>query len=218
MLAVVEDALAGRACVLPVPADDERQTSVLTTSLRAGEEIDDDVAVVMPTSGTTGVPKGAMLTAAALMASAEATYARLGGPGRWLLALPAYHVAGLQVLVRSVVAGVEPIAVSASFDTGELASAVASLGSSRLIGRDQLVEMFDLDGQGLNFCVELRDLNLNRFNLDGFGIDNIKVERHQRACDEKAEQSNLLDGRNIPQRIQVQAVQTHVSLSSKDRA
>ena len=131
MLAVVEDALAGRACVLPVPADDERQTSVLTTSLRAGEEIDDDVAVVMPTSGTTGVPKGAMLTAAALMASAEATYARLGGPGRWLLALPAYHVAGLQVLVRSVVAGVEPIAVSASFDTGELASAVASLGSSR---------------------------------------------------------------------------------------
>lgn len=127
----MEDALAGRACVLPAPADDERQTSLLTTSLRAGEEIDDDVAVVVSTSGTTGAPKGAMLTAAALVASAEATHERLGGPGRWLLALPAYHVAGLQVLVRSVVAGVEPVAVSASFETGELASAVASLGSGR---------------------------------------------------------------------------------------
>jgi O-succinylbenzoic acid--CoA ligase len=125
------DVLAGRASVLPVPADDERQSSLLTTSLRANEEIDDDVAVVVSTSGTTGAPKGAMLTASALTASAEATHRRLGGPGRWLLALPAYHVAGLQVLVRSVVADTVPVAVSAGFDTAELASAVASLGSGR---------------------------------------------------------------------------------------
>ncbi len=87
--------------------------------------------MVVSTSGTTGVPKGAMLTAAALTASAEATHRRLSGPGRWLLALPAYHVAGLQVLVRSVVAGTTPVAVSAGFDGAELASAVASLGSGR---------------------------------------------------------------------------------------
>jgi O-succinylbenzoic acid--CoA ligase len=117
--------------VLPVPADDARQTSLLTASLRAGEPIDDDIAVVVSTSGTTGVPKGAMLTASALTASAVATHRRLGGPGRWLLALPAYHVAGLQVLVRSVVAGTTPVAVSAGFDGAELASAVASLGSGR---------------------------------------------------------------------------------------
>ena len=81
MLAAVEDVLAGREpAMLPVPADDERQTTLLTTSLRAGEEIDDDVAVVVSTSGTTGMPKGAMLTAAALTASAEATHWRLGGP------------------------------------------------------------------------------------------------------------------------------------------
>lgn len=127
----MEDALAGRACVLPVPAGDERQTSLLTTSLRADESIDDDVAVVVSTSGTTGEPKGAMLTAAALQASAEATHRRLGGPGGWLLALPAYHVAGLQVLVRSVVAGIAPVAVSAGFDEVELVSAVASLGPGR---------------------------------------------------------------------------------------
>lgn len=123
--------LTGGASLLPVPADDERQSSLLTTSLRADQEIDDDVAVVVSTSGTTGVPKGAMLTASALTASAEATHHRLGGPGRWLLALPAYHVAGLQVLVRSVVADTTPVAVNAGFDGDELCSAVASLGPGR---------------------------------------------------------------------------------------
>ena len=117
--------------MLPVPADDERQTSLLTTSLRADEPIDDDVAVVVSTSGTTGAPKGAMLTASALVASAEATHRRLGGPGAWLLALPAYHVAGLQVLVRGVVAGTTPVAVSAGFHGDELTSAVPSLRPGR---------------------------------------------------------------------------------------
>src|SRR5882724_13101940 len=123
--------LGGRVSVLPVPADDDRQTSLLTTSLRAGEPIDDDVAVVVSTSGTTGVPKGAMLTASALTASAHATHRRLGGGGRWLLALPAYHVAGLQVLVRSVVADTTPVVVDARPYGDELASAMASLGSGR---------------------------------------------------------------------------------------
>ncbi|HYZ66607.1 MAG TPA: o-succinylbenzoate--CoA ligase, partial [Mycobacterium sp.] len=127
-----EEVLTGRgAAVLPVPADDERQTALLTSALRADEPIDDDVAVVVSTSGTTGVPKGAMLTAAALSASAEATHRRLGGPGRWLLALSAYHVAGLQVLVRSTLAGTSPVALAPDFDVTELPSAVASLGSGR---------------------------------------------------------------------------------------
>lgn len=128
MLSAVEHVLAGRGSILAVPAGNTRETSLLTTSLRAGEVIDDDVAVVVSTSGTTGVPKGAMLSAAALTASAEATHRRLGGPGRWLLALPAYHVAGLQVLVRSVVAGTTPVAC---FDVTEFPSAIAELGSGR---------------------------------------------------------------------------------------
>ncbi|QRY54799.1 o-succinylbenzoate--CoA ligase [Mycolicibacterium septicum] len=132
LLTVLDDVLTGRAsAILPVPAGDERQSSLLTTTLRAGEEIDDDVAVVISTSGTTGKPKGALLTADALRASAAATHARLGGDGRWLLALPAYHIAGLQVLVRSALAGTSPVGVAASFDPGELPSAVAALGSGR---------------------------------------------------------------------------------------
>lgn len=101
--------------------------------LRAGATIDDDIALVVTTSGTTGTPKGALLTASALSASATATHARLGGPGRWLLALPAHHIAGLQVLVRSVLAGTTPIAldVSAGFDVRALVAAIAEMGSGR---------------------------------------------------------------------------------------
>nr|WP_231988688.1 o-succinylbenzoate--CoA ligase [Mycobacterium sp. 1274761.0] len=117
--------------MLPVPADDERKTHLLATSLRVDEDIDDDVVAVISTSGTTGVPKGAMLTAAALAASANATHHRLGGAGRWLLALPAYHIAGLQVLVRSVIAGRDPVALSARFDPAELPAAISAMGPGR---------------------------------------------------------------------------------------
>lgn len=103
------------------------------SALRIGEEIDDDVALVVTTSGTTGTPKGALLSADALVASASATHNRLGGPGRWLLALPPYHIAGVQVLVRSLLAGTVPVEldVSAGFDITQLPSAVEELGSGR---------------------------------------------------------------------------------------
>ncbi|WP_212753973.1 o-succinylbenzoate--CoA ligase [Nakamurella aerolata] len=68
-------------------------------------------AVVLPTSGSTGEPKQVMLSAAALRASAAATHARLGGAGGWLLALPPWHVAGLQVLLRAAGSG-QPVAVT----------------------------------------------------------------------------------------------------------
>lgn len=70
-----------------------------------------------------------MLSAAALTAGAVATHARLGGPGRWLLALPAHHIAGLQVLVRSALAGTTPVAIPASFGATEFVTAVAAMGS-----------------------------------------------------------------------------------------
>lgn len=68
----------------------------------------DGLAVVVGTSGSTGAPKRAMLTAPNLVASIESTAARLGGHGQWLLTVPAHHIAGLQVLLRSLVAGTRP--------------------------------------------------------------------------------------------------------------
>lgn len=132
MLPVIEDVLNGRGpALLPTPADETGHRALLSEALLAGAPIDDDVAVVVPTSGTTGTPKGAMLTAAALTASAHATHVRLGGPGRWLLALPAHHIGGLQVLVRSVIAGERPVAIPAGFETHDLVSAVAGMGAGR---------------------------------------------------------------------------------------
>ena len=74
-------------------------------------DLPDGLAVVVGTSGSTGTPKRALLTAAALAASSRATHEQLGGPGQWLLALPAHHVAGLQVLLRSLDAGTTPVAM-----------------------------------------------------------------------------------------------------------
>ena len=112
-----------------VPTDD----ATVQHALRVGEEVDDEVALVAATSGTTGAPKGALLSAAALSASASATHDRIGGPGSWLLALPPYHIAGLQVLVRSVLAGTAPVEldVSAGFNVAQLPGAVRKLGGGR---------------------------------------------------------------------------------------
>jgi o-succinylbenzoate---CoA ligase len=63
---------------------------------------------VLGTSGSTGQPKWVQLSSAALNSAAAATHARLGGAGRWLLALPTHHVAGLVVLVRAALAGMAP--------------------------------------------------------------------------------------------------------------
>jgi O-succinylbenzoic acid--CoA ligase len=138
LLAALEGVLNGSdGPLVPMPAGDIREYELLTTSLRVGEDIDDDVALVVSTSGTTGAPKGAMLTTAALIASASATHDRLGGPGSWLLALPAHHIAGVQVLVRSVIGGTVPVEmdVSAGFDVAQLPTAVAQLGSEIGSGR-----------------------------------------------------------------------------------
>jgi O-succinylbenzoic acid--CoA ligase len=68
-------------------------------------------AVVIATSGSTGQPKGAELSAAALTHSARASLARIGArPGEaWLSCLPPSHISGLQVFVRSLLSGVPPV-------------------------------------------------------------------------------------------------------------
>lgn len=73
--------------------------------------VDATTAAVVTTSGSTGEPKAVELPVAALVASARATLSRVDARAgdRWLLALPPWHVAGLQVIVRSLVAGTDPV-------------------------------------------------------------------------------------------------------------
>jgi len=83
------------------------------STARSGRKVPvaEGTAVIVGTSGSTGVPKGVQLSAAALLHSARASLARLAArPGqRWLCCLPATHIAGIGVLVRSLAAGTEPV-------------------------------------------------------------------------------------------------------------
>ena len=132
IMPALEEALTGSRTLLPVPADDPARTNLLRNTLGVGEPIDDDIALVVSTSGSTGTPKGAMLTAANLISSADATHQALGGEGQWLLAMPAAYIAGIQVLVRSMVAGVTPAALDFShgFHIPELAARSEELAAT----------------------------------------------------------------------------------------
>ena len=93
------------------PGSVEDAEGVTTVRSGPGEGVAEGTAVIIGTSGSTGVPKGVELSAAALRHSARASLDRVGaGPGeRWLCCLPVTHVAGLQVLVRSLTGGTEPV-------------------------------------------------------------------------------------------------------------
>ena len=92
-------------------------------------EVPAGTAVVVTTSGSTGVPKAVALSRSALTSSALATSARIG-EGAWLLALPPAYIAGLQVLVRSLIAGREPAILSGSFSPTSFAAAARLMTST----------------------------------------------------------------------------------------
>lgn len=91
-------------------------------------EVDDEIALVIETSGTTGAPKRVALSADAVLASARAAVAELGQPGTWLLLLPAHYIAGVQVLARSLVSGTTPVVLHPEpFSTVAMASRAQEL-------------------------------------------------------------------------------------------
>lgn len=92
---------------------------------------DSDDAILIRTSGSTGEPKNIELSKAAVLASANATLDYLGGPGQWLMALPPSGMGGFQVLVRSAVAGIEPVFLDDYPDLVTAAEAVRELASER---------------------------------------------------------------------------------------
>jgi o-succinylbenzoate---CoA ligase len=105
----IRAALDGTAPLAVLPEGPPAVVEAARRVLRPEEPLEPGADVVVVTSGSTGSGRAVLLSAPALEASAAATLARLGGPGSWLLALPVSAIAGLQVLVRSVVSGGTPV-------------------------------------------------------------------------------------------------------------
>lgn len=115
-LATVETLLALFASATPAlllhPRSSEAERDALVARVRstpppaAVTAIDPErIAVLLPTSGTTGTPRLARLSHRALVAAARASAAHLGvEDDRWLLPLPLAHVGGLSIVVRCLLA------------------------------------------------------------------------------------------------------------------
>jgi O-succinylbenzoic acid--CoA ligase len=99
----LREALAGGPALLPKDARARRTDEA--NPLPA--EVDDAIALMIETSGSTGAPKRVVLSAAALRAAVAAAHARLGGEGQWLLALPLTYIAGVSVVMRALIAKTE---------------------------------------------------------------------------------------------------------------
>lgn len=107
------DALAPSAVVVPGAS-----SGVERTVRAGGRPVEPGDALVMATSGTTGAPKGVVLTHRAVEASARATSARLDvdpSRHRWLACLPLNHVGGLSVVTRSLYTST-PVTVLPGFE------------------------------------------------------------------------------------------------------
>ena len=80
-------------------------------------KVADEVALIVETSGSTGSPKRIELSRDALLASAKAAEFVLDAAensSQWLLALPTNYIAGANVLIRSVLAGTQPVMMNTS--------------------------------------------------------------------------------------------------------
>ena len=123
----VRAALDGDAPLAVLPAG-EGPAAAARAALRPEEPLEDGADLVVVTSGSTGTPRGVLLSAGAVRARATATLDRLGGPGSWLLALPVSAVAGMQVLARSALAGTTPTVLGPG---DRLTDAVAAMPAGR---------------------------------------------------------------------------------------
>jgi len=82
------------------------------------DEVDPKVALIVTTSGSTGNPKSVLLSAHSLLANARATHKYIGASAgqRWSLLLPTSHIAGLNILIRSIELGTQPVTVESGAD------------------------------------------------------------------------------------------------------
>ena len=123
LAAQIPDAINGTGpAITPMPTGPNGYLQKLVEAIRPDDDEtpleSDDVAVVLASSGSTGKPRGILLSGANLIQACHATDTRLGGPARWVLAIPTYHVGGFQLLVRAHLSGI-PVIPLESLGSGQ---------------------------------------------------------------------------------------------------
>ncbi|MEO6989269.1 MAG: AMP-binding protein [Aquihabitans sp.] len=167
----------GRPQVAVVDREDRAQwvrTAGGPTTLVVGPDVDlpdgqsgeidqaqaEDPALLLYTSGTTGVPKGALLSHGNLLASAEAVRLawRWTPDDRLVLALPLFHLHGLGVGLNGSLAAGASIVLRTRFDAADVVGAIADRQASQFFGVPtmyaRLASGHHLDGlRPLRLCV-----------------------------------------------------------------
>ncbi|MFM8693997.1 MAG: AMP-binding protein, partial [Actinomycetota bacterium] len=116
----------------------------LSTAALGVDEVDPKVALIVKTSGSTGNPKSVLLTSQSLIASARASHQYLSAsPGqRWSLLLPTTHIAGINVLVRSIELGTVPVGVDSQAEFSDVRYETAEGMAKITINRPQVRNAF----------------------------------------------------------------------------
>lgn len=132
----------------PGPVDGVRGLDELRTDVAGGvgdhRGNDDDLAAVLYTSGTTGWPKGVMLSNRNLLFSGEAVAAhlRVRPDDRWLVTLPLFHLNALGYSLMSALSSRASVALLDHFEPSSWDAAVDATGAT-------LSSLFAVHARGL---------------------------------------------------------------------
>jgi malonyl-CoA/methylmalonyl-CoA synthetase len=141
----------------------------------------DTPALICHTSGTTGLPKGAVLTTGNLLASAQAVQLawRWSPEDRLALMLPLFHLHGLGVGLNGTLVAGASVLVLGGFDMAALRDGVDELGATMFFGVPTMYHR--LAGSPLGEC-------LRRLRLCISGSAPLPADLHERLAENTGQQ------------------------------